>query len=157
MPIMDGPENEAADIDVRTAAHNAECGRATGGADKLAVRIRLAGGAKGMVRARIRDRWEKQWKLRGRPDRRNGLLIPIALTGDEDENVKRMTQSEREKHAKLMDVELLRTFRKGAPIFKFSDRKEFLEIDVTCLEPEEVARRTWEPVVRCYPGLSEDS
>jgi hypothetical protein len=47
------------------------------------------------------------------------------LTGDEDENVKRMTHSEREKHAKLMDVELLRTFRKGAPIFKFSDRKEF--------------------------------
>lgn len=85
---------------------------------------------------------------------RGCLLIPIILTCDEDENIKRMTQSEREKHAKLMDVELLRTFRKGAPIFEFSDRNEFLEIDVTRLEPEEVGRTIWEHVLRFYPDLS---
>lgn len=76
---------------------------------------------------------------------RGCLLIPIVLTCDEDENIKRMT---------LMDVELLRTFRKGAPIFEFSDRKEFLEIDVTRLEPEEVARTIWEHVLQFYPDLS---
>lgn len=85
---------------------------------------------------------------------RGCLLVPIVLTNDEDENIKRKTQSERERHAKLMDVELLRTFRKGAPIFEFSDRKEFLEIDVTYLEPEEVARTIWEHVLRFYPDLS---
>ena len=84
---------------------------------------------------------------------RGCLLIPIVLTCDEDENIKRMTQSEREKHAKLTDVELLRMFRKGAPIFKFSDRKEFLEVDVTRLEPEEVARTIWEHVLRFCPDL----
>ncbi|KAJ5215628.1 uncharacterized protein N7498_002035 [Penicillium cinerascens] len=85
---------------------------------------------------------------------RGCLLIPIVLTCDEDENIKRMMQSERGKHAKLMDVELLRMFRKGAPVFEFSDRKEFLEIDVTRLEPEEVARTIWEHVLQFYPGLS---
>ncbi|KAJ5986921.1 hypothetical protein N7451_011286 [Penicillium sp. IBT 35674x] len=79
-------------------------------------------------------------------------LIPIVLTCDEDENIKRMTKSEREKHAKLMDMELLRMFRRGAPIFKFADRK-FLEIDVTHLEPEEVARIIWEHVLRICPDL----
>jgi hypothetical protein len=84
---------------------------------------------------------------------RGCLLIPIVLTCDEDENIKRITQSGREKHAKLMDVELLRIFREGAPIFKLSDRKEFLEIDVTCLEPEEVARVIWEHVLRVCPHI----
>ncbi|KAJ5826813.1 hypothetical protein N7447_003576 [Penicillium robsamsonii] len=85
---------------------------------------------------------------------RGCLLIPIVLTCDEDENIRRITQLEREKHAKLMDVELLRMFRKGAPIFEFNDRKEFLKIDVTHLEPEEVTRIIWEHVLQFYPGLS---
>ncbi|CAG8904834.1 unnamed protein product [Penicillium egyptiacum] len=85
---------------------------------------------------------------------RGCLLIPIVLTCDEDENIRRMTQLEREKHAKLMDTELLRMFRKGAPIFEFKDRKEFLKIDVTHLEPEEVTRIIWEHVLLFYPGLS---
>lgn len=79
-------------------------------------------------------------------------LIPIVLTCDEDENIKRMTASEREKHAKLMDVELLRRFRREAPIFKSNDRN-FLELDVTRLEPEEVARIIWEHVLRVCPEL----
>ncbi|KAJ6143332.1 hypothetical protein N7471_002785 [Penicillium samsonianum] len=85
---------------------------------------------------------------------RGCLLIPIVLTCDEDENIRRMTQSGREKHGKLMDVEILKMFRKGFPIFEFSDRKEFLKIDVTHLEPEEVARIIWEHVLLFFPGLS---
>ncbi|KXG54683.1 uncharacterized protein PGRI_078270 [Penicillium griseofulvum] len=85
---------------------------------------------------------------------RGCLLIPIVLTCDEDENVRRMTQLEREKHAKLMDIELLKIFRKGAPIFEFNDREEFLKIDVTHLQPEEVTRIIWEHVLLFYPGLS---
>ncbi|KAJ5382779.1 hypothetical protein N7517_000690 [Penicillium concentricum] len=84
---------------------------------------------------------------------RGCLLIPIVLNCDEDENIKRMTQSEREKHAKLMDVELLKTFRRGS-VFEFSDRKEFLKINVTHLEPEEVARIIWEHVLLLYPSMS---
>lgn len=85
---------------------------------------------------------------------RGCLLIPIVLDCDEDENIRRMTQLEREKHAKLMDVDLLKMFRKGAPIFEFSNRKEFLKIDVTHKKPEEVARMIWEHVVLFYPDLS---
>ncbi|OQE41331.1 hypothetical protein PENCOP_c005G04243 [Penicillium coprophilum] len=86
---------------------------------------------------------------------RGCLLIPIVLTCDEDENIKRMMQSDREKHAKLMDVELLRTFYKGLPVFEFSDRKEFLKIDVTHLKPGEVARIIWQHILLSYPGLSD--
>ncbi|KAE8356984.1 hypothetical protein BDV28DRAFT_126014 [Aspergillus coremiiformis] len=86
---------------------------------------------------------------------RGCVLIPIVLSCDEDANLKRIMHSDREMHAKLMDVELLRTFRKGAPVFRFSDRKEFLEIDVTCLEPEEVARMIWEHVLVVCPELEE--
>ncbi|KAJ5489930.1 hypothetical protein N7453_010755 [Penicillium expansum] len=85
---------------------------------------------------------------------RGCLLIPIVLDCDEDENIRRMTQLEREKHAKLMDVDLLKMLRKGAPIFEFSNRKEFLKIDVTHKKPEEVARMIWEHVVLFYPDLS---
>ncbi|KAJ5494159.1 hypothetical protein N7463_010246 [Penicillium fimorum] len=84
---------------------------------------------------------------------RGCLLIPVVLTCNEDENIKRITQSDREKHAKLMDVELLKTFRKGS-VFEFSDRKEFLKIDVTHLEPEEVARIIWEHALTFHPDLS---
>jgi hypothetical protein len=85
---------------------------------------------------------------------RGCLLIPIVLMCDEDENIRRMTQLEREKHAKLMDIELLKIFRKGAPIFEFNDREEFLKIDVTHLQPEEVTRIIWEHILLFYPGLS---
>ena len=60
-------------------------------------------------------------------------------------NIKRMTHSHREKHAKLS--ELLQIFRQGLPIFEFSDRKEFLKIDAAHLQLDDY-------LGTYYPGLS---
>ncbi|KAL4735869.1 hypothetical protein BDV11DRAFT_24002 [Aspergillus similis] len=78
-------------------------------------------------------------------------LISIVLICDEEENVRRVVHSGRKMHAagKLRDVELLRMFRRGAPVFTFSNA---LEIDVTKLEPEDVARIIWEHIGKVCPG-----
>ncbi|OGM41690.1 hypothetical protein ABOM_009911 [Aspergillus bombycis] len=84
---------------------------------------------------------------------RGCLFIPIVLVCDEAVNLERVIRSDREIHGKLMDVELLKSFRNGAPVYRFSDRKEFLEIDVTDLQPEDVARRIWGHVLGVWDGL----
>ncbi|KAJ5986920.1 hypothetical protein N7451_011285 [Penicillium sp. IBT 35674x] len=70
-------------------------------------------------------------------------LIPILLTCDEGENIKRMMTDRN-----IMYVELLRTYRNrnGVLLFNFKDNKESLKIDVTFWKPEEVAELIWDHV-----------
>lgn len=90
-------------------------------------------------------------------ENRDCRLISILLTCDEDENIKRMMGWSREADGKFMDVELLRTCRnrQGVSLFKSRDKKEFLEIDVTFLKPEEVAKIIWNHVLQFYPDLGD--
>ncbi|RAH44412.1 uncharacterized protein BO95DRAFT_483127 [Aspergillus brunneoviolaceus CBS 621.78] len=86
-------------------------------------------------------------------DDRGCALITVVLTCAADENLRRMMHADRGVHAKLQDVRLLEAFRRGAPVFRFSDRKEFLEVDVTGFEVAEVAARIWEHVSGVCPEL----
>lgn len=86
---------------------------------------------------------------------RGCLLIPIVLTCLEEVNLERLVTLDRSAHQKLMDVELLQTFRRGAPLFRFEHLSSFLELDVTSISAEEAAEIIFKHILTHCPDLRE--
>jgi hypothetical protein len=86
--------------------------------------------------------------------KRDCAFISIVLKCGEAENLRRVASSDRRMTRKLTDVELVRMFRKdGAPIHMFAGDLPSLEMDVTNLSAEDVARLIVEHAVTVCPEL----
>jgi hypothetical protein len=85
---------------------------------------------------------------------RGCALISVVLNCEEEENLRRVASSDRGMTKKLTDVELVRSFRKhGAPVHRFVEGPVSLELDVTNLSAEEVARLVVGHVFEVCPDL----
>lgn len=89
---------------------------------------------------------------------RSCILIPIILTCEEAENVRRLSVSERIALHKLTDKDLLLYFRRrqDAPaIYLFGSQKARLELDVTGLTAEEAAGRIYTHILQFMPEMGQ--
>jgi hypothetical protein len=86
---------------------------------------------------------------------RGSQFVPILITCDEQENVRRIQGVERAISTKLTDSELLVQWRAEVdppPVYLFRDEKGRLELDVTCLRPEQAAEAIWKHAAQYVPG-----
>ena len=78
---------------------------------------------------------------------RGSQFIPILITCDERENVRRIQGTERAvSSTKVTDSELLLQWRREVdppPVYQFSDNEARLELDVTDLSAEQAAEAIW--------------
>jgi hypothetical protein len=72
-------------------------------------------------------------------EERHCQFIPITLTCDEEVNLKRLVSDDRASHGKLVDVELVRNFRKHSKVFGFEGHTDGFTLDVTYLSSKEAA------------------
>jgi hypothetical protein len=72
-------------------------------------------------------------------EERHCQFIPITLTCDEEVNLKRLVSDDRASHGKLVDVELVRNFRKHSKVFGFEGHTDGFTLDVTYLSSMEAA------------------
>jgi hypothetical protein len=85
---------------------------------------------------------------------RGSQFIPILITCDEQENVRRIQGVERAISTKLTDSELLVQWRQEVdppPVYLFSDEKARLELDVTSFKPEQAAEAIWKHASQYVP------
>jgi hypothetical protein len=85
---------------------------------------------------------------------RGSQFIPILITCDEQENVRRIQGVERAISTKLTDSELLVQWRQEVdppPVYLFRDEKARLELDVTSLKPEQAAEAIWKHASQYVP------
>tara|TARA_Y100001934_G_scaffold195618_1_gene230652 strand:- start:995 stop:1564 length:570 start_codon:yes stop_codon:yes gene_type:complete len=71
---------------------------------------------------------------------RGGVFVPIALDCEREENKKRASSEERQKSFKLADTDILEKYLDEETIYN-PDHPNFLKIDVTTLNPNEVVDR----------------
>jgi hypothetical protein len=85
---------------------------------------------------------------------RGSQFIPILITCDEQENVRRIQGVERAISTKLTDSELVVQWRQEVdppPVYLFSDEKARLELDVTSFKPEQAAEAIWKHASQYVP------
>lgn len=88
---------------------------------------------------------------------RGSQFVPILITCDEQENVRRIQGVERAISTKLTDSELLVQWRQEVdppPVYLFKDEQARLELDVTRLSPEQAAEAIWEHASQYVPEQS---
>ncbi|KAF7535035.1 hypothetical protein G7054_g5733 [Neopestalotiopsis clavispora] len=83
-------------------------------------------------------------------------FLPVYLTCDEQENLDRLCSKERVDSGttKLLDRDLLQTFRSSTAIYRFHDCTGF-SIDVTNISPEEAASKIKDHIVKYGKDSSE--
>lgn len=79
--------------------------------------------------------------------RRRCNFIPIMLLCDEETNLGRLVEDGRANHGKLIDVELVKKFRK-ADLYEFDNHPALLRLDVSVLSADEAARRIMDHVLK---------
>ncbi|KAK1635158.1 hypothetical protein BDP81DRAFT_351658 [Colletotrichum phormii] len=81
---------------------------------------------------------------------RGCLLVSVVLTCDEGVNLERLVSAERRAHCKIVDPELLRSFRAESTIHRFeaSDSVVALDVDVSRKTPEQAAEEILDHVLR---------
>lgn len=85
---------------------------------------------------------------------RGSELIPVIVSCNEEENVRRLASADRLKFSKITDVSLLLQFRgqsEPPPVFKFEGHENRLEVNVTDLSAEEAAAIIFEHVEKYLP------
>lgn len=87
---------------------------------------------------------------------RGCAFIPILLVCSEGENMRRVVNAEREVHAKLMDVEMLRSFRREGDVYCFDGHPCGLKLDISEHAPEEAAKIVYEHILSVCPELVGD-
>lgn len=73
---------------------------------------------------------------------RGSQFVPILITCDEQENIRRLRGTERATWSKITDSELLLQFRQQVdppPVYEFRENEARLTVDVTSLSAEQVA------------------
>ncbi|KXH60192.1 hypothetical protein CSAL01_13013 [Colletotrichum salicis] len=81
---------------------------------------------------------------------RGCVLVSVVLACDEGVNLERLVSAERRAHCKIVDPELLMSFRAGSMIHRFaaSDSVVVLDVDVSRKTPEEAAEEILDHVLR---------
>ncbi|KAI8682387.1 hypothetical protein LRP88_14478 [Fusarium phalaenopsidis] len=74
-------------------------------------------------------------------EERHCQFIPITLVCDEEVNRKRLVSDDRASHGKLVDVELVRNFRKNSKVVGFEGHTDGFTLDVTYLSSKEAAAK----------------
>jgi len=85
---------------------------------------------------------------------RGSQFIPILVSCEEQENVRRIQGVSRAISDKLTDSELLVQWRQEVdppPVYLFRDIKERMELDVSSLSPEQAADAIWEHASQYVP------
>lgn len=86
---------------------------------------------------------------------RGSRLIPVIVSCDEQENVRRIQGSERAmSNTKITDSGLLLQWRQEVdppPVYLFSDNEARLELDVTGLSAEQAAEAIWKHASQYVP------
>ncbi|KAK3904054.1 hypothetical protein C8A05DRAFT_14037 [Staphylotrichum tortipilum] len=86
---------------------------------------------------------------------RGSLFIPIVLTCDSEENLKRASGGGRgSSDTKLTDLDTLRDIREKEDLFRFEDDNQ-MDLDITCLPPSEAAAKILQHVVRVLGKVSD--
>jgi gluconate kinase len=85
--------------------------------------------------------------------RRKDFFVPILLTCEAEENIKRATTPSRAELRKLIDVDLLRGLLKGRTLYHPDDHPNALTIDTTHNTPEETAQIILDHVIKIMPGV----
>ena len=83
-------------------------------------------------------------------------LIPILILCDEQENIRRLKDTERATWSKVTDSELLLQFRQQMDppaVYEFPDNKARLTVDVTNLSAEKAAKVVLRHVSKYVPGI----
>ncbi|RDW89763.1 hypothetical protein BP6252_01795 [Coleophoma cylindrospora] len=86
---------------------------------------------------------------------RRCTFIPVVMTCAIHENLDRLVSTERAAHSKLTDVELVTKFREEEDVYLFEGHPDFLQLDVTNLEPEAAARCILEHVLKRCPEMTK--
>jgi hypothetical protein len=89
--------------------------------------------------------------------RRGCVIVPVTLTCEEGENLRRLVSEERETHGKIVDVKLATHFRKIEEIYEWSDNPFHLELDVTELEAEAAAEVLRKHILKVFSELGHTS
>ncbi|EKJ67522.1 hypothetical protein FPSE_12337 [Fusarium pseudograminearum CS3096] len=72
--------------------------------------------------------------------RRHCSSVPITITCSEEENLRRLSSSERIRHGKLTDMEVVAHLRDNALIYQWpNDDPLHMELDITELKVDEAA------------------
>ncbi|KAF5658764.1 aaa atpase family [Fusarium circinatum] len=85
--------------------------------------------------------------------RRGCTVLPITVTCSKEENLRRLSSSERVLHEKLTDTALVAYLRDNAVTYQWSDDPLHMEIDVTELEADAVARIIYEHTLKVCKEL----
>lgn len=72
---------------------------------------------------------------------RDATIIPVTLTCDEEENLRRLVEEDRKSQGKLFDAELMRTFRSSPQVHRFSKYEDTFKSDVTEMSTEVAAAK----------------
>ncbi|RGP79773.1 aaa atpase family [Fusarium longipes] len=88
-------------------------------------------------------------------ERRGCTFVPVTVTCNKEENLRRLASTERTVHGKLTDATLVAHLRENAVVYQWSkDDPYHMELDITELNVDEAAHAIFEHVLAVCKELS---